>query len=434
MRLLTTFAALILAFAGLSIATAPAMAQTATDSYSSGYNAARTEAMTRPCFGVLLDYQLRTCHVRPKRYYGANPYSGRTHLTINCDTARQAYVEDMIGKMRSGGTVRLVARNRSCVASLLITKSLKIVGDNGGSRLPVLVAPDGESCLRINPTASKVTLQDMLIVSKRGGQSACIYSSGTELTLQNSTVRYEGETAAVHVSGGRLNLLGSFVVAKTRTVAVAVNSAVLNADQVGITSTANGLYAVLNGDSRMQGVSVQQLADWRGFERGKGAIGMEVRLDSGDAILSMDDMRVEFFADALSLSGGGEALLSRSLIDYSDHGVISRLNRLRLIDNKILSEEIAIDIDEGTGFVGGNEIARVRTAGILASSRGEVRAVDNKIDPAGEGCPTLQWGNLEPSQRTCTPWYKGSEFDTPSDATRQYLFADYWPRLSSESN
>ncbi|UDF04348.1 hypothetical protein [Asticcacaulis sp. AND118] len=427
MRAIVTFIALAFSVIGLSLA--PAASAQTPGGYN-GYNAARVEARSRQCFGVLLDYQLKTCHgkyYKPHSRYGY--YGSKWNATINCDTARQAYVEDVVRRMRPGGVLKLVAKNRSCVASLLINQSLTIVGESADSRLPVLVAPDGESCLRINPQASKVVLKNMLIASRRGGQSACIYSSGSELTLQNSTVRYEGDSAAIHVAGGRLNLLSSFVVAKTRTVAVAVNSSQLYAEQSGITSTSGGLYAVLNGDSQMTGVTVQQLADWRGFERGEGAIGMEIKLDSSDSILSMDDMRVEYFASALSLSGGGEALLSRSLIDFSEHGVTSSLNRLRVIDNKILSNEIAVNIEDGTGFIGGNQIAKIRTAGILASSRGEIRAVDNLIDPSAEACPKLKWGNLDPAQRTCTPWYKGSEFDIPADATRQYMFADYWPRL-----
>ncbi|ESQ80205.1 hypothetical protein [Asticcacaulis sp. YBE204] len=424
-RILTVVAAAF-ALAAAGFTAAPAAAQSA----YTGYSAARTEGLTRPCFGVLLDYQLKTCHgkvYKPKPRYG---YYGSTwNATINCDTARQAYVEETVRRMRPGGVIKLIARNRSCVASLLINNRITIIGESSDPRLPVLVAPDGESCLRINPAADRVVLKNMMIESRRGGQSACIYASNAEVTLQNTTIRYEGDSAALHIAGGRLNLISSFIVAKTRTVAVAVNSAQLFAEQTGITSTSGGLYAVLNGDSQMQGVTVQQLADWRGFERGEGAVGIEIKLDSSDSILNMDDMRVEFFAEAIQLSGAGEALLSRSLIDYSTHGITSALNRVRIIDNKILSEEIAINIDSGTGFIGTNQIARVHTAGILASSRGEIRAVDNQIDASPEACPNLKWGNLDPAQRTCTPWYKGSEFDIPSDATKQYMFSEYWPRL-----
>ncbi|MFT3996295.1 MAG: hypothetical protein QM667_02725 [Asticcacaulis sp.] len=429
MRSLVTFAALVFSLIGLSAV--PAVAQPS--SYSNGYNAARVEALTRPCFGVLLDYQLRTC-AKQRRYYLPPYHVGRSTLTINCDTARQAYVEDMIRRMRSGGTVTMVARKRSCVASLSLSKSLNIIGDNGGTRLPVLVAPDGEACLRINPGADRVVLKNMLIESRRGGGSACIYSSGSELRLISSTVRYEGDAAALDVSGGRLDMRSSFVIAKTRTVAVDVKLARVYADQVGITSTSSGIQAVLNGDSQLQGLSVQQLADWRGFERGKGAVGMDIRLDSGDSILSMDDLRVEFFADAINISGGGEALLSRSLIDFADHGITSKLHRLRLIDNKIMASEIAVNVDDGEAFLGRNHIAKVRTAGILASPQGLIRAVDNLIDASKEDCQRLQWGSVEPALRSCTPWYKGSEFDIPADATRQAMYADYWPHLTAVTN
>lgn len=407
-----------------------AMPQTAA-AQSGGYNAARTEALTRPCFGVLLDHQLKTCHGKRyhKKGYQYGYYGSKWNATIYCDTARQSYIEETVRRMRPGGVLKLVAKNRSCVGSLLINNSLTIIGESQDPRLPVLVAPDGESCLRINPSADRVVLKNMLIASARGGQSACIYASNSEVTLQNTSIRYEGDSAAVHVSGGRLNLINSFIVAKTRTVAVAVNSSQIFAEQSGIISTASGLYATLNGDSQIQGVTFQQLADWRGFERGEGAIGVEIKLDSSESILSMDDVRIEFFAEGLSLSGAGEALISNSLIDYSTHGIVSGLNRVRIINNKILSDEIAINIEDGTGFIGKNNIAKVSTAGILATSYGEIRAVDNIIDPAEEACPKLKWGNLDPSQRVCTPWYKGSEFDIPANATQQYMFGEYWPRL-----
>lgn len=402
----------------------------AASAHDTSYNAARTEALTRPCFGALLDHQLKTCG--GKRYktrghhYGY--YGTRSHATINCDTASRAFVEDTVRRMRSGGVLRLVAKNRSCVGSLQITRSLTIIGDSP-SRLPVLVAPDRESCLRINPSADKVILKNVLLSSARGGQSACIYASNSELTLQNSSVRYEGESAAVHVAGGRFNLINSYIVARTRSVALALNGSQLFAEQSGITSTADGIYATLNGDSQIQGVTVQQLADWKGFERGEDAVGLEIRLDSADSILSIDDLKVEHFAEGVVLSGAGEALLANSLIDFSKHGIRSKLNRVRIIDNRILSDEIAINVDGGTGFIGKNYIAKVRTAGILASARGEIRAVDNAIDPAPEGCPNLKWGDLDPAQRVCTPWYRGSEFDIPANAVSQYMFSDYWPRI-----
>lgn len=423
--------AMVIAIGGASVALS--LGAGAAQAHDSSYNAARVEALTRPCFGMLLDHQLRSCG--GKRYRSRGHYYGYhgTHATatINCDKAGRAFVEDTVRRMRSNGVLRLVAKNRSCIGSLHIARSLTIIGESSSSRLPVLVAPDGEACLRISPTADKVTLKNVLITSSRGGQLPCIQAANSEVTLQNSSVRYEGEAAAVQVSGGRFNLVNSFIVARTRSVALSLSAAQLFAERSGISSTADGLYATLIGDSQIQGVTVQQLADWRGFERGEDARGIEVRLDASDAILNLEDIKVEHFAQAIVLEGAGEALLANSLVDFSKHGIRSKLNRVRIIDNRILSDEIAINVDGGTGFIGKNQIAKVRTAGILASGRGEIRAVDNAIDPAVEGCPDLKWGELDPAQRVCTPWYRGSEFDIPASATRQFLFNDYWPHIST---
>ncbi|MDV6332003.1 right-handed parallel beta-helix repeat-containing protein [Asticcacaulis sp. 201] len=415
-----------------------ALPQTAAaDGYQSN-NAARVNATIRPCFGMLLDAQLRSCggqrHYRNDgRYYG---YRGnRYDAVIDCDRASAGYVERVADSIRSGGVLYLKAKNRSCVASLDIKRSITIVGQGyGPQQIPVLVAPTGQNCLRISPQADKVILKDVYFSSPRGEEAACVEGAGGELTIQNSQIRYQGNNAAVHQSGGRLNLIeATHVIAKTRSVAVAVNNAALYAENSEIATTAGGLYAVLAGDSSILGVSVQQLADWHGFERGDGAIGLDIRLDSAGSILTMNDMKVLYFAEGIHLDGAGEALLSHTLISRSDHGVQSSLNRTRIIENTIISREIGINVDRGTAFIGRNKIANVRTAGILASSRGDVRAVDNQVDPNGAGCPTLKWGAIDPSERTCTPWYKGSEFDVPGDAEDQYLFDQYWPRVNVAS-
>lgn len=407
------------------------------DTYT-GNNAARVNGYIKPCFGMLLDAQLRTCgvqrHFRESGYlYGY--YGHRADATVDCDRAPRGYVEDVVKRIRPGGVLFLKARNRSCIASLDITRSLTIVGQGyGAQQIPVLVAPDGESCIRVAPSAEHVIIKDAYISSPRGEQSACIEAANTELTLQNSEIRYQGDQAAVHLSGGRLNITdSSHIIAKTRSVALAINNGVLFAENSEIATTASGIYAVLAGDSQIQGVSIQQLADWRGFQRGEGANGMEIKLDSAGSILSMSDVKVLYFSQGIDMSGAGEALLSHSLVDHADHGITASLNRLRVIENTILAKEIGIDVEDGTAFIGNNRIAHVRTAGILASSDGEIRAVDNDVDPDGNGCPTLKWGNIEPTQRVCTPWYKGSEFDVPGDAHDQYMFDQYWPRMNIAS-
>ncbi len=417
---------------------APAAFPAAADQVYTGNNAARVNATIKPCFGMLLDIQLRTCG--PQRHYRGDGYrygyyGTRRDASIDCDRANPGYVEEVARHIRSGGVLYLKARNRSCIASLEITRSITIVGQGYGNQsIPVLVAPDGQSCIRVAPSADHVILKNVYFSSPRGQEAACIEAANTELTIQNSLIRYQGNGPAVHLAGGRLNLTeSSHLIAKTRTVAVAINNATLYAENSEIASTTGGIYATLSGDSQILGVSVQQLADWHGFERGEGGVGLDIRLDSADSILTMNDMKVLYFPTGLSMDGAGEALMSHTLVARSEHGVNTSVNRMRLIENTIIASEIGVDIERGTGYVGRNQIANVRTAGILASSQGEIRAVDNEIDPNGNGCPSLKWGNIEPSQRVCTPWYKGSEFDVPGDAEDQYMFDQYWPRMNMVS-
>jgi hypothetical protein len=234
------------------------------------------------------------------------------------------------------------------------------------------------------------------------------------------------------VAGGRFNMTeSSHIIAKTRGVALAVQQGEIYAENSEIASTAGGIYATLSGDSQLLGLSVQQLADWHGFERGENAVGLDIKLDSADSILSMNDLKVAYFAQGINLDGAGEALLSHSLISRSEHALTVSVGRVRIIENTIIANEIGVDVENGTAYIGRNQIANVRTAGILAQSNGEIRAVDNAIDPNGEGCPTLRWGNIDPSQRVCTPWFKGSAFDVPGDAADQYLFDQFWPKMSS---
>ncbi|MDI7776310.1 right-handed parallel beta-helix repeat-containing protein [Asticcacaulis sp. EMRT-3] len=404
-----------------------------------GNNAARVDATIRPCFGMLLDAQLRTCGPQRHYRYDGGRYGyyghGRADATVDCDRASQGYVEAVARNIRPYGVLYLKAHNRSCVASLDIDHSITIVGQGfGPNTIPVLVAPDGQNCLRISPNADKVILKNVYVSSPRGGNAPCIEAAGKELTIQNSEIRYQGDNAAVHVAGGRLNLTdSSHIIAKTRAVALAVSEGELYAENSEIASTAGGIYAVLTGDSQILGVSVQQLADWHGFERGDNAIGLDLKLDSADSILTMNDMKVQYFAEGIHLDGAGEALLSHSLVARSDHAVTSSVSRVRIIENTLIANEIGIDVEAGTADVGRNQIANVRTAGILAQSNGEIRAVDNAIDPNGEGCPTLRWGNIDPAERTCRPWFKGSAFDVPGDAADQVMFDQFWPHMSADT-
>lgn len=425
MAALKSCTAALVGFCVVALSPSSALAQATTN------NAARVNSTIRPCFGMLLDAQLKTCGGRSYKSRSAHYRhgAGAASAVVDCDRARSGYVEEAARRVRAGGVLRLKAKNRSCVGTLDITKPITIIGDGTTAAIPALVAPDGQPCLRISPSARKVVIKDIYMASPRAQMAPCLDAANTELTLQNAHIRYEGDNAAVVLSGGRLNLIDeTHIVAKTRSAAVAANDAVLFAEDVQIASTASGLYASLNGDSTLQGVTFQQLADWHGFERGEGATGVEIHLQNRGAIMTIDSIKVTHFSNGMVLDGAGEMLISNSLISGSNDAITSSLDRVRLIENTIMADEIGVNVVDGTAFLGRNNIAKVKTAGILASSHGEVRAVDNAIDPGDAGCPTLKWGNIDPAARTCTPWYQGSVFDAPADAKDQSMFADFWPR------
>jgi hypothetical protein len=399
----------------------------------SGTNtAARVNATIKPCFGMLLDAQMKTCggvsYKKRGHNHGYNG-SGRADGRINCDTARPGALEAMVRSIRPGGVLRISAKSRSCHGTLDVSKSITIIGDGfAPNSMPAITAPDGQPCVRISPSARKVTLKNIYLNAPRAQMASCVESYNTELTLQNALVRYEGDNAALMASGGRVNIIeASHISAKSKSAAVALNGVVLLAENSHIASTSSGIYALLSGDSVIQGVSLQQLADWHGFERGEGATGLDLQLDSRGAIMTINAVQVNHFATGMTLNGAGEILVSNSLIANTNHAMVSGLERLRMVENTLLAREIGINIENGTAFLGRNAIAKVRTGAILADSGAQIRAVDNRIDPGSDGCANLSWGNIPPAERTCTPWFEGSQFDAPSDADQQQFYADFWP-------
>ncbi len=398
--------------------------------------AARVNSTIRPCFGMLLEPEMRSCgyrHDGPRYgYYGP---SGRYDATVDCDRAHPGYVEEVVRHIRDGGVLYLHAHERSCQVSLTLSRSITIVGQGyGPDQIPAIVAPDGQPCITVAPTATHVVLKNVYMSSPRGEQSSCVTAADSEVTIQGSEIRYQGEKPAVLIAGGRLNLIeASHVIAKTRGAAIDVSKAQLLAEDSEIATTVSGIKATLTGDSQIQGVSIQQLSDWHGFDRGENGVGVDIKLDSVDTVVNMSDLTIAFFPDAVVLDGPGEGLLAHSLLFHTDHGVTTWLDKSRIVENTIIADEIGINVRGGTVYAGRNDIANVHTAGLLASDSGRIRAVDNRIDPMMNQCDTLKWGTVDPAERTCKPWYRGSEFDVPGDSDDQPMFDRFWPATYYES-
>jgi hypothetical protein len=398
--------------------------------------AAQTHAMIEPCFGALLSPKLISCYgFKPRRYHGHDYKNQRSSVTIDCDRDSGRAIADKIRRVRSGGTVKF--KGAVCRASLEFSRSVNLIGTGSTTGATVLQAVDGLSCVRVNPSAIKVTITNLVLVSRRGGQNACIQSTGSEVSLENIGLRYEGDAAALMVYNGRLNMVDSYVAAKSRYAAVVINNGSAYLRNISIGSTADGLRANLKDDSEIQGLSLVQLGDWNGFARGEDGSGVDIKLDSSDSILNLDSVEIYNFAKGLSLSGNGEALVSRAKIEQVDMGMSSSLVRLRAVDSVIMAREIGIQVSSGIAYLGYNRISGVRVAGMLSENGAQIRAVDNRIDALDGACGQLKWGDIEPSQRTCTPWYKGSAFDTPAKAEQpsyeQYRPVNYPSSLAPSS-
>lgn len=401
--------------------------------------AARVNATIRPCFGVLLDPELRTCRAQQRGYgygYGYDDWSRRFRgaIVAHFDCNEGPYALDrLLARLPSGSTLYLrgsrgwrtsnglgaadipeaYAGYSVCEVSLHLRKSIIIqpeIGAGYDDHPLVLKAPSGENCIRVEPTADMVIVRNLTLMSTRGASQSCISASGGEFTLENANLRYDGERSAVTIDAGRFNMTDTNLIARTEESALEINHAALYIYNSRVASTYNGIRGDITNDSRLLGVTVLQLGDWQGFTRGENARAIDLSLETNRSIITIDQTKTLFYGNGLYLDGVGEALVSNSLF-YSDHAISSNLDRIRILNNYIFADEVGINLDRGTAYVGNNHIRLVRTAAILKKPGAELRAVNNHIET--ERCDDLSWGDVPPEFRNCTPWHQQAEFGIP---------------------
>jgi|GEM_PF-1197053 len=404
--------------------------------------AARVNATIRPCFGVLLEPELRTCRSQ-QRYgygygygYGYNDFRNRFRngIVAHFDCNEGPYALDrLLARLPSGSTLNLrgargwrtsnglgaadlpeaYAGYSVCEVSLRLRKSIIIQPETGpgyDNHPLVLKAPQGENCIRIEPTADMVIVRNLTLMSTRGASQPCISASGGEFTLENANLRYDGERSAVSIEAGRFNMTDTNLIARTQNAALEINHAALYIYNSRVASTYNGIRGDITNDSRLTGVTVLQLGDWQGFERGENARAIDLSLETNRSIITLDQTKTLFYGNGLYLDGVGEALVSNSLF-YSDHAITSNLERVRILNNYIFADEVGINLERGTAYVGNNHIRLVRTAAILKKPGAMLRAVNNHIET--ERCEDLSWGDVPPEFRNCTPWHQQAAFGIP---------------------
>ncbi len=436
-RLLALWAALIL---GVAAAAPEALASPD----------ARIDQQIRPCFGLLIQPNLsHGCKVRyakprpcARGYYrshgrcvaggGYGPgYGGYAPREINCDYAYPGQVSQTLARLYDGDTLTLTSANGgACVDSLNITQSVSIVVRNYSPGLdrPILVAPAGQPCIRIQPGVQYVVLEGLGIEASRAGSSSCITGRATEIALKNVTVRYDGDASAFDVGDSRIEMAGVAFIGRTRSAVVKATGTIM-AQDVEIAAAAIGGAFETSGDSRLRDIRIVRLGDWTGSSRTRNSAGFVLSGMNRQQLVTIDGLYVDGFSRGVYIGGGDETTLLRPVVRDSDWAVTVENANLRLNAGELEATDVGLYVASGIVYAANNKIVGVMRSGIYADAGGQIRAVDNRIYARPEGCKALVSGFFD-GELTCRPWFEAPElYRTQRDRAR-LDYETYWPAPS----
>jgi hypothetical protein len=438
--LVALWAALILGVA----AAAPGVAVASPD--------AKIDQQIRPCFGLLIQPNLsHGCKVRyakprpcARGYYrsrgrclpagggyGPGYGGGDAPREINCDYAYPGQVSEAVARLYDGDTLTLTSTNGgACVDSLNITQSITIVVRNysPGLNSPILVAPAGQPCLRIQPGVQYVVLEGLGIEASRAGSAACITGRATEIALKNVTIRYDGDASAFDVGDSRIELSGVVFIGRTRSAVVKATGTIM-AQDVEIAATALGGAFETSGDSRLRDVRIVRLGDWTGSSRTRNSAGFVLSGMNRQQLVTIDGLYVDGFSRGVYIGGGDETTLIRPVVRDSDWALTVENANLRVNEGELEATDVGLYVASGVAFAANNKIVGVMRSGIYADAGGQVRAVDNRIYARPEGCKALVSGFFD-GELTCRPWFEAPElYRTQRDRAR-LDYDTYWPAPS----
>lgn len=413
---------------------------------------AKIDQQIRPCFGLLIQPNLsHGCKVRyakprpcARGYYrsrgrclpagggyGPGYGGGDAQREINCDYAYPGQVSEAVARLYDGDTLTLTSTNGgACVDSLNITQSITIVVRNysPGLNNPILVAPAGQPCLRIQPGVQYVVLEGLGIEASRAGSAACITGRATEIALKNVTIRYDGDASAFDVSDSRIELSGVTFIGRTRSAVVKATGTIM-AQDVEIAATALGGAFETSGDSRLRDIRITRLGDWTGSSRTRNSAGFVLSGMNRQQLVTIDGLYVDGFSRGVYIGGGDETTLLRPVVRDSDWAVTVENANLRLNEGELEATDVGLYVASGVAFAANNKIVGVMRSGIYADAGGQVRAVDNRIYARPEGCKALVSGFFD-GELTCRPWFEAPElYRTQRDRAR-LDYDTYWPAPS----
>lgn len=437
--LVALWAALILGVA----ASAPDIATASPD--------AKIDQQIRPCFGLLIQPNLSNgCKVRyakprpcargyyrsrgrcvPGGGYGPGYGGGYGQREINCDYAYPGQVSEAVARLYDGDTLTLTSTNGgTCVDSLNITQSITIVVRNysPGLNNPILVAPAGQPCIRIQPGVQYVVLEGLGLEASRAGSASCITGRATEIALKGVTIRYDGDASAFDVADSRIELSGVTFIGRTRSAVVKASGTIM-AQDVEIAATALGGAFETSGDSRLRDIRIVRLGDWTGSSRTRNSAGFVLSGMNRQQLVTIDGLYVDGFSRGVYIGGGDETTLLRPVVRDSDWALTVENANLRVNEGELEATDVGLYVASGIAFAANNKIVGVMRSGIYADAGGQIRAVDNRIYARPEGCKALVSGFFD-GELTCRPWFEAPElYRTQRDRAR-LDYETYWPAQS----
>jgi hypothetical protein len=392
----------VLAAAGLAaVLLAPAA--------TSAYPDAKVESQLRPCFGVLIEPNLKDCkRVRDRwsRHDGSG-YGGRDVQHVYCDrNPNGAPIAAALKRVRSGGKIVLHARDRACTESVLITKSVWIESDSGGDRLSgvSLRPPAGKACIRVADGVRDVKLSGLTIDAGQAGAAHCIEARDTDLLITDTKIRYDGEGSAIAVERGRLRFgMGSEVRARTNRGAIDSEGAVLEIADASVRASFVGLDLVPGpGANRIQGLRMRALSDWYDQPAAERSTGAVIR-GSGEGYVEFRDSAICGYRTGLWADRGAAVAFLGDKICRAEIGVISEGARIRVQGADIGAGDTGIYAADGVAELFRNRIYGVTRTAVYTDKDAKLWSEDNYTYPYGRKCDELQGGFLR-SGVLCRSW------------------------------
>ena len=316
--------------------------------------------------------------------------------------------------LRPGGVLILRTHGGACIESVVITRSVQIVGDVGPdvfgpythAAFPlahaVLVAPPGQPCISVAPGVRAVSLRGLVINAPDAGGAPCIQARDAAVEVRDSVIRYLGLGSAINVEGGIMLLKNLGVAARTPAPAVISEGADVKFEDLRIATTQIGLLVEPGpGESQLTRVFARAL-DGGLHDDAHPTTGLMVRGGAPSGHVDVLDAVMLGFSNGARFDHDVKADLRYGHIGWSRVGVLTE-GLVGVRGMTIGAAEVGVYVRSGAARVILNRIYGVRYAAIFADPGARVWAAGNWVYP-GPDCGFFRDPRYNATGQACRPW------------------------------